>query len=91
MSELVQTETIQVITVPADTTQIVEAGVNETVSVVERFAEIISVAEQGPPGPSNDPLALHISQRLAEFDTQQSKTEARVNLELEYIDGGTFN
>lgn len=45
----------------------------------------------GPPGSgTTDPDALHVSQRLAEFDTPTAKAAARANLELETIDGGTF-
>lgn len=33
---------------------------------------------------------LHVANRLSEFDTQQAKRDARENLELQHIDGGTF-
>ena len=48
----------------------------------------------GPPGPpgsgTTDPDALHVSMRLAEFDTPEAKAQARANLELQYIDCGEF-
>jgi hypothetical protein len=40
--------------------------------------------------PLNAPDMLRISQRLGEFDTQTAKNEARDNLGLNIIDGGTF-
>lgn len=51
-------------------------------------------AAQGPPGPpgaGTDPDALHVTQRLAEFNTPTAKQQARANLELDVIDCGTFN
>lgn len=42
-------------------------------------------------GGAVDPDALHVSQRLAEFNTQIARSQARTNLELENIDCGTFN
>lgn len=51
-------------------------------------------SEQGPPGPPGsgtiDAGALHISQRLSEFDTPTARQQARANLELDTIDGGVF-
>lgn len=73
------------------TTLVVEIPSVEVIAVEDIGIEVIAVAEQGPPGPTEDPLALHTSMRLAEFNTQQAKAEARASLELEYIDGGTFN
>lgn len=40
--------------------------------------------------PFSAPDMLRISQRLAEFDTADAKTEARENLGLNVIDGGSF-
>lgn len=34
--------------------------------------------------------ALHTANRLSEFSTPQAKRDARENLELQHIDGGTF-
>jgi len=49
---------------------------------------------QGPPGPPGsgitDPDALHVYNRLNEFADETSKAQARANLGLETIDGGTF-
>lgn len=39
---------------------------------------------------SVDAGALHISQRLSEFDTPTARQQARANLELDTIDGGVF-
>lgn len=50
------------------------------------------VGVPGPPGSGTyDAGALHVSQRLAEFNTPEAKAAARANLELETIDGGTFS
>lgn len=58
--------------------------------VLERIAE----GPQGPPGPPGtgiiDDTALHVSMRLAEFNTPEAKAAARANLELQYIDCGEF-
>ena len=40
--------------------------------------------------PLNAPDMLRISQRLSEFTTQTAKNEARDNIGLNIIDGGTF-
>lgn len=40
--------------------------------------------------PLNAPDMLRISQRLGEFTTQTAKNEARDNIGLNIIDGGTF-
>lgn len=50
------------------------------------------VGVPGPPGSgTTDVGALHISQRLAEFNTPEARAAARASLELDTIDGGTFN
>ena len=49
------------------------------------------IGPQGPPGASGGIGALAIDNRLSEFGTQEAKAAARANLELQYIDGGTFN
>jgi hypothetical protein len=60
--------------------------VNETTSV------IVAGGEQGPPGPSINPADyFQTANRFSELDTQEKKVEARQNLELQYIDCGTFN
>jgi len=51
-----------------------------------------SPGPRGQPGPTGtDVDALHVSQRLAEFDTPTAKQQARQSLDLENIDAGTFN
>jgi len=57
--------------------------------------ELLSVGSQGPPGdPGNitpDQIgALAVAAELSEFVTAQQKANARANLELQNIDGGTF-
>lgn len=45
----------------------------------------------GPPGTSGDAGdAFQIVNRFSELTTSQARTEARQNLELQYIDAGTF-
>lgn len=46
--------------------------------------------EQGDPGPGMNDVLL-ATNHLSEFDTAQKKYNARENLELNNIDGGTFN
>lgn len=46
---------------------------------------------QGPPGSAGDGTYFQVSNRFSELDDSQKKTEARQNLELQYIDCGTFN
>ncbi len=44
--------------------------------------------------PADIPLLtgyLQVANRLSEFDTQAARVAARTNIELEYIDGGSFN
>lgn len=62
--------------------------------------QIVAVAEQGPPGPQGPqgiqgPVgdaggALLVTTRLSEFTSEESKAEARANIGLAVIDGGTF-
>ena len=65
--------------------------------------EMLLFSEQGPPGPPgpqgvpgpvgtiDNAGVLTKPMKLSEFDTPTLKAEARANLELEYIDCGTFN
>ena len=46
---------------------------------------------QGPVGTIDNAGVLTKPMKLSEFDTPTLKAEARANLELEYIDCGTFN
>jgi hypothetical protein len=60
--------------------------INETTSV------IVAGGGQGPPGASINPTDyFQTANRFSELDTQEKKVEARQNLELQYIDCGTFN
>jgi hypothetical protein len=53
--------------------------------------EIIAVAEQGPPGASW-PQPFLVSQRFGEIAADPvAQAQARINLDLQNIDGGTFN
>lgn len=66
----------------ADTTVILENAV----------PSIIISAEQGPPGTSVNPSDyFQTVNNFSELDTEQKKIAARQNLELQYIDCGTFN
>jgi len=66
----------------------------------DEVIQLVSVAEQGPPGPQGlqgiqGPVgdaggALLVTARLAEFDTEEAKADARTNIGLAVIDGGTF-
>ncbi|HRQ57664.1 MAG TPA: hypothetical protein PLN31_09605 [Azoarcus taiwanensis] len=60
------------------------------------FAPVLR-GEPGPPGDGSggalepaDIGALAVSLRLAEFDTPQAQADARANLGLQTIDGGSF-
>jgi len=49
------------------------------------------VITRGVPGPAGDASgALLVENRLSEFDTEQKKADARANIGLAVIDGGTF-
>jgi hypothetical protein len=67
-----------------------------TVRIIEEHTHVVvTTGTQGPAGRDAEIVGgdafLQKTLRLSEFDTAQAKTEARSNLELEYIDGGTFN
>ena len=76
-----------IVTPPAGTTTISAPAVIRTTLV----------AMQGPPGPPGTPGSgspgdyLQTTLRLAEFSTPEARAAARANLELQDIDGGTFN
>jgi hypothetical protein len=60
------------------------------VSLVEASVSVEGVP--GPPGPNVDPNDyFQTALKFAELDTPQKKIDARTNLELQYIDCGTFN
>jgi uncharacterized phage protein gp47/JayE len=52
---------------------------------------VIETQLQGLPGVVDYSLTLTVANRLAELDTEQKKADARANLDLTVIDGGTFN
>lgn len=91
MTDLVTVEEIQILAQQPDDSVLVDE-----VEVVG----VVSIAEQGPPGPpgpqgTQGPVgdangALLITARLAEFDTEEAKADARANIGLAVIDGGTF-
>lgn len=79
-------------TIFVDETQILASQDTSTVLVDEvEVIQVISVAEQGPPGASwPEPFAL--AARFSEISANTTaKAEARSNLDLEQIDLGTFN
>ena len=48
--------------------------------------------EQGPPGVNSATGDFfQVANRFSELTTEQAKAEARANLDLQTIDGGTFN
>ena len=72
-----------------------ESGV--LVEVPAPRVDVVTEALQGPPGPPGPqgPVgdadgALLVTARLAEFVTEEAKAEARANIGLAVIDGGTF-
>lgn len=74
-----------------DTTVILETTTT-TVVLDAVVSSIIVSAEQGPPGVSINPVDyFQTVNSFSELDTEQKKIEARQNLELQYIDCGTFN
>ena len=75
----------------ADTTVVLETT-HTTVVTETVVPSIIISAAQGPPGTSiNSSDYFQTANRFNELDTEQKKIEARQNLELQYIDCGTFN
>lgn len=59
---------------------------------VEVFTNVINAGASGGPGGGIDTSDfLRTSLKLSEFSTQQQKAEVRQALELDPIDGGTFN
>lgn len=83
-----------------ETDVLVEREVDVVLEQSEPEEIIVTEAVQGPPGPQGVPGpvgtidnagVLTKPMKLSEFDTPTLKAEARANLELEYIDCGTFN
>lgn len=52
---------------------------------------IVETLTQGLPGVVDYSLTFTVANRLAELDTEQKKADAKANLGLTVIDGGTFN
>lgn len=78
-------------------TEVVES-VKQVTEIVDRTQPhlILEVAKQGPPGPPG-PIgdaqgAFLVSNRFFEIaEDELAKTQARENLGVQYVDGGTFN
>ncbi|EER61565.1 hypothetical protein AcdelDRAFT_0900 [Acidovorax delafieldii 2AN] len=64
--------------------------VNERAVVVSRPDPFSTVVMRGVPGTGGASGALLAVNRLSEFDTEQKKADARANIGLAVIDGGTF-
>jgi len=69
-----------------------------TITPPDQSSLVLSISGVGIQGPKGDPgdVAgaadfLRAINRLSEFDTPEAKAAARANLDLQYIDGGTFN
>ena len=75
-----------------DALQVVVEATAPVIPVVVASAPTIStvIGLQGAAAIIPEGTYLEVAQRLGEFDTAQKKAEARANLELQYIDGGTF-
>ncbi|PNG11861.1 hypothetical protein [Stutzerimonas stutzeri] len=72
---------------------IIESGVEYAVGL-EPDAEtvVVTAGEQGPPGVNSATGDFfQVANRFSELATAQAKAEARANLDLQTIDGGTFN
>ncbi len=53
---------------------------------------IVMAGDQGPPGVNSATGDFfQVANRFSELTTEQAKAEARANLDLQTIDGGTFN
>lgn len=62
------------------------------VSLAETVVQVDGVpGPAGPPGSGNTDDYFQTALRFAELDTPEKKADARTNLELQYIDCGTFN
>lgn len=72
---------------------IIESGVEYAIAL-EPDAEtlIVTAGEQGPPGVNSaNGDFFQVANRFSELATEQARAEARANLDLQTIDGGTFN
>lgn len=81
---VIQSERSVVVTVPGGETVVVRQPTTPTVVVTRGIP--------GPPGRDGDAAggALLAVNRLSEFDNEQKKADARANIGLQVIDGGTF-
>ena len=83
-----------------DTELLIIDDESEIIIEVDTDVEVLEAAAQGPQGPQGPqgiqgPAgdaggALLVTARLAEFVTEEAKAEARTNIGLAVIDGGTF-
>lgn len=86
-----------------DTELLIIDDESEIIIEVDTDVEVLEAAAQGPRGPQGPqgpqgiqgPAgdaggALLVTARLAEFATEEAKAEARTNIGLAVIDGGTF-
>ena len=72
---------------------VIETGVEYAVGL-EPDAEtvVVTAGEQGPPGVNSATGDFfQVANRFSELATEQARAEARANLDLQTIDGGTFN
>lgn len=69
---------------------LVRGGKTAVVAPRRATTVVVAVARQGPPGviPGG---ALAAANYLSEFDDETKRAQARANLGLQTIDGGTFN
>ena len=83
-----------------DTELLIIDDESEILIEVDTDVEVLEAAAQGPQGPQGPqgiqgPVgdaggALLVTARLSEFISEEAKAEARTNLGLAVIDGGTF-
>ena len=83
-----------------DTELLIIDDESEIIIEVDTDVEVLEAAAQGPQGPQGPqgiqgPVgdaggALLVTARLSEFISEEAKAEARTNLGLAVIDGGTF-
>ena len=83
-----------------DTELLIIDDESEIIIEVDTDIEVLEAAAQGPQGPQGPqgiqgPVgdaggALLVTARLSEFISEEAKAEARTNLGLAVIDGGTF-
>ena len=75
-----------------DTELLIIDDESEIIIEVDTDVEVLEVAEQGPPGPVGDAGgAFLVNNRFNEIAADETaKQDARTNLGLATIDGGTF-